>query len=174
MVPRLIWIFRIQCWGSPFSFLTGNTLFGQIWSEDTKSFLLSEIWCQDWFKDAKFNSDAHFFRLESKIPSLGKFGWKKIKIVSLSWNLIPKLIRIDRFQWWFFCSVFEQMFPYWVNFLQNIKIVSLSWNSVQNLIQICTIRWWCSFFLFSTRRILFFGKFISKNRNCLLKLKFRT
>ena len=44
-----------------FSFLTGNTFFGQIWS-------------------------------------------KKSEHINLDWNLVPRLIRISRIQWW--CSCF--------------------------------------------------------------------
>ena len=52
-------------------------------------------------------------------------------------------------------------------------MVSLSWNLVLRLIQIWWIQWRCSCFLFSTGSILFCG-IASKNKNCLLKLKFRT
>ena len=44
-----------------------------------------------------------FFRFRPEIPFLSKIGRKKIKIVSLSWNLVPRLIRICKIQWW--CSL---------------------------------------------------------------------
>ena len=36
LAPSLIWICRIQWWCSLLLFLTGNTLFGQIWSKNSK------------------------------------------------------------------------------------------------------------------------------------------
>ena len=61
---------------------------------------------------------------------------KKVKIVSLSWNLIPRPIRICRIQWW--CSLFLLST---VNLVQKINTVSLSWNLVPRLIRIWIIRW---------------------------------
>ena len=71
--------------------------------------------------------------------------WKhlvqKIKVVSLRWNLVPRLIRLCRNQWW--CSDL-----FLVNFVQQIKIVSLNSNLVLRLIRICKIQWWCLLALF--------------------------
>ena len=36
IAPSLIWICKTQWWHSLFSFLTGNTLFEQIWSKKVK------------------------------------------------------------------------------------------------------------------------------------------
>ena len=59
---------------------------------------------------------------------------QKIKIVSLSRNLVPVLIWICRSQWW--CSLFsfltENTFL-GANFVHKIKIVSLSWNLVPTI-----------------------------------------
>ena len=92
---------------------------------------------------------------------LSVFDWKypfwanlvqKIKIVTLCWNLVPRLIRICRIQWC--CSLFLFssgnsllgqiwskllylqfffLFPirnvlFWENLVQNVKVVSLSLN----------------------------------------------
>ena len=74
---------------------------------------------------------------------------QKIKIVSLSWNLVPMLIWICKIQRG--CSLFPfstvNIF-FWANFVQKIKIVSLNWTLVPRLIRICTIQWWCWLFLF--------------------------
>ena len=87
---------------------------------------------------------------------------QKIKIVSLSWNLVPKLIRIWRILMVVFTfSVFRQKYPFWPNLVQKIKIASLSWNLALRLIPVCRIWWWRSFFLFSTGSILF-SKFKTK------------
>ena len=96
---------------------------------------------------------------------------EKIKIVSLSWNLVPRLTWTCRIQWWVLVlfSVLDQIFF----LLQKIKIVSLSWNLVQRLIWIWRIQWWCLFFLFSIGSILFWRKFVPKNQNSLLKLEFK-
>ena len=48
---------------------------------------------------------------------------RKIKLVSFSWNLIPRLIRIWRIQWWyslFFC--FERKYPFSANLVPKFKI----------------------------------------------------
>ena len=59
----------------------------------------------------------------------GHIWSKKIKIASLSWNLIPRLIRICGTQWWcLFCLFLDWKYPFWTNLVQKVKIVSLSWN----------------------------------------------
>ena len=66
------------------------------------------------------------------------FNWKylfwvnliqKLRIISLSWNFVPRLIKICRILWW--CSLF--LFSTGYSFLdkfgpKKIKIVSLIWN----------------------------------------------
>ena len=78
-----------------------------------------------------------------------------IKIVSLSWNYVPRVIQICRFNGnvHFFCFRLET--PFLGNLVQKIKIVSLSWNLVPRLIRICRIQWWCSLFPFLTGNTLF-------------------
>ena len=101
------------------------------------------------------------------------FNWKnlvqKLKIISLSWNFVPKLIQICRIPWWcslFFC--FRLEVPFWANLVQKIEIVSLSWNLVPRLIWISRIQWWCSLFLFLTRKT-FFGQISSKKSKLSVK-----
>ena len=47
LVPTLIRTCRIQWWCSFFLFLSGNALFGQIWSKKSKLSLYAEIWYLD-------------------------------------------------------------------------------------------------------------------------------
>ena len=117
-----------------------------------------------------------------------------LKIVNLSWNLVPRLIQICRNQWWcslflFYCFnivsndhgrihscdffVFDWIYPFGANLIQKIKIVSLNWKLVRKLIWICRIQWWYSFFCFRLET-LFFGKLGPKNLNCKFKLKYDT
>ena len=99
--------------------------------------------------------DVHFSCFRPRIPFFGKFG-PKIKIVSLSWNLVPRLIPIRWIQWegsLFLFSTRNTLF--WVNLVQKIKIVNSRWNLVLRLIWTCRIQFWCSLFLFFTRNTLF-------------------
>ena len=74
---------------------------------------------------------------------------QKNKSVSLSWNLVPRLIRICRIEWAFsLFFVLDGKHPFWADLFQKTKIVSLGWNLVSKLIRICRIQWWCSFYLF--------------------------
>ena len=44
LLPWLFRIYRTEWWYSVFPFLTENTSFGQIWSQNSKSFLQSQNW----------------------------------------------------------------------------------------------------------------------------------
>ena len=85
-------------------------------------------------------------------------------MVSLSWNLIHRLIWIFRIQWWW--SLF--LISNGNTFFQQIcfkksKIVSLSWNLVLILIlSTWRIHWWYPFFLFIFPKVSFFGQICSK------------
>ena len=82
----------------------------------------------DWFKYAEFNVGVHFCYFRPEEPFLGKFG-PKIKIVSLSWNLVPRLIWICRIKWW--CSLFPFSTGntfFCANVVPKFKFVSLSCN----------------------------------------------
>ena len=108
---------------------------------------------------------------------------QKIKIISLSWNLVPTVIRICRVQWWcplflflirntlfgqiwlklkfriytysnMMCTFFVRKCPVWDNLVQKLKIVSLRWNLIPRLIWICWIQWCCSVFSFSNENAL--------------------
>ena len=103
LVPTLIRTCRIQWWCSFFLFLIGNTLFGQIWSKKSNYQLKLKFGSQT-------NSNMHnsmmlltFFVFEWKYSFWANLV-QKIKILTLSWNLVPTLIRTCRIQWW--CLLF--------------------------------------------------------------------
>ena len=138
LVHRLIPIYRIQWWCSIFLFYITKYHFWINLVQKTQIVSLS------WNLQPKLN--FCFFGNNF----LGKFD-EKIKIISLSWNLVARLIQIFRIQWQ--CSlfsnvhnvhIFDQKYPFWVNFVQKTKIVSFSWNFVPaRLIRICRIQWCC-------------------------------
>ena len=156
LASRLIRICRIQRWCLFFLFLTGKTLFCKFGPKNQ--------YCQFKLKfGSKTNSNMQnwmvmltFSVFDRKHPFWVNLV-EKSKIVSLSWNLVSRLIQIWRNQWW--CSLFlflSRKHPFWTNLVQKMKIVSLSWNMIFRLIWICRIQWWCSLFLFQTRNILFY------------------
>ena len=109
---------------------------------------------------------------DRKYPFLANLD-KNIKIVRLSWNLVPRLIRISRIQWW--CSLFP-FFRFWLEipFLGKLgpknKIISLNWNLVPRLIRICRVQWWCSPFPFLTGNNLFGQNWSKKSKLSVLIL----
>ena len=67
---------------------------------------------------------------------------QKIKIVSLSRNLVSTIIQVlQNSRMAFTFSVFNQKYSNWVYLVQNIKIFCLSLNLVPRLIQIYRIQW---------------------------------
>ena len=88
---------------------------------------------------------------------------QKIKIVSLSWNLVPRLIRILEFNGDLHFFFFYWKHPFWANLVQKFKIVCLNWNLLSRLIRICRIQWWCSLFSVLDRRHPFLRPWGSKN-----------
>ena len=94
---KLIQVWRIQWWCSLFSFSSGNTLFGTSWSKNQNCQLKVKL-------DTKTSSNMQnsmmlfiCFVFEWKYPFWVNLV-QKIKIISLSWNLVPTLIRICRVQ----------------------------------------------------------------------------
>ena len=100
--------------------------------------------------------------LDRKHPFLANLV-QKIKLVSLSWNMVPSLILIRRIQW--HCSLFllQTGNTFWANLFQKIKIVSLSWNLVPRLIRRC--RNYCSVhFSFLDGKHPFWVNLVQKNK----------
>ena len=100
---------------------------------------------------------------------------KKIKIVCLSGNLVPRLIWLCRIQWVHFFSFLLEI-PFWANLIQKIKIVSLSWNFKPNLFEDAEL---CRKYVVITFSVLdqknsFWKNLVKKNQNCQFKLKFGT
>ena len=95
LVPRLIRICRIQWLCSFFLFWTRSTLFGQIWSKKLKLSVLNlrhrpnsqNQSSMVMFRFSVFNWKCHFW------ASLVQ----KIKIVSLSWNLVLQQFKYAEF-----------------------------------------------------------------------------
>ena len=72
--------------------------------EDTLKYLCLSVPVRPWT-----HAQVQFFCSLPEIPFLRKFSQKnkkikKIKSVNVSWNLLCRLIRICRIQWW--CSLF--------------------------------------------------------------------
>ena len=88
---------------------------------------------------------------------------QKIKIVSLSWNWVPRLIPMCKIQWWGLLLLFlvgSTLFG--KNLVQKMKIVNLSRNLPCRLIQICRIQWWCFLFQFLVESTLFGENLVQK------------
>ena len=101
LVFRLIWIFRINGVVYFFLFLTGNTLFGEIWSRKLKIVSLSwnVIWCLE--NSNRQNLILVYFSQfplttilshQYSFPIIHQYSFcanlfQKLKIVSWSWNL---------------------------------------------------------------------------------------
>ena len=109
------------------------------------------------------HTKLRFFCFRPEIPFLNKVS-PKIKILSLSWNLVARLIRICRIQCAmviFTFSVLHRKYPFWANLVPKFKIVSLSWN-LPRLIRICRIHRRCSFFSVLNRKYPFRANFLHK------------
>ena len=112
----------------------------------------------------RFCSDIFLFGTGNTL-FLGKLV-QKIKIVSLSWNVVPRLILICQIKWWVHCFYFRSKTLFWGKFglkNQNCQF-KLKLYLLLSLIQVCRIQCWCSLFLFLTGNTLF-GQIWSKNSN---------
>ena len=98
LVPRLTWTFGIQRWCSLFLFSTGNTFQGTLGEKKI-------VFALDYFEYAELCRKYVAFTftvLDQK--NLFSANLVKIKIVSLSGNLVPRLIWTCGIQWW--CLLF--------------------------------------------------------------------
>ena len=102
LVPRLIQLCRIQWSCSLFLFLfsTGNTFFEQNWSKKSKLSIFSWNSVSRLIRICIRNGDVHFLCFQPKIPFWVNLV-QKIKIVSLIWNLVCRINRMCRIQWWY-------------------------------------------------------------------------
>ena len=136
LVPRPIRINKIQWSSSLFLFETGNTFFAQIWSKKSQSHNSMVVFS--------------FCILDGKKLFLASLV-QNIKIVILSWNLVPRLINnlnMQNSMMLFARSVLDWKHSFWESFVQKLSIVRLNWNLVPMLFPICKIQWCCSLFLF--------------------------
>ena len=104
LIPRLIWISSIQYWCSLFLFLVACILFLRNLFQKIKI-----VW-RSWKFRVENNSNMQnsmvifiFYFLDWKYPSWVNL-FHKFKIVSLSWNILPRLFWICKIRWW--CSLF--------------------------------------------------------------------
>ena len=104
LVTRLIWICTIQWYCSLFLFLSGNTLFGQICSKKSKFHFKLKFGTYTNLNMQNLMVNFIFFVFEWKYLFWANLV-QKIKILTLSWNLVPTIIRTCRIQWW--CSFFS-------------------------------------------------------------------
>ena len=132
-------------------------------AEQLKKAFVTNFLCMtvNQFEYAEFN-DASFFP-----PDRKHNFWinlvQKFKIASFSWNLVPRLIKRYRIQWWWTLSLFfTGNNSFWANVVQKTKIVVLSWNFTSTLNWMGRIQWEWSVFPFSTRDT-FLIKFGPKN-----------
>ena len=104
-VSRLIQICRIPWRCSLFLFSTGKTFLGKFGPKNKNcQFVLKFRTRRIWIcRIMKKTCGVHFFCFRPEKPFLDKSS-QKIKIFSLSWNLVPRLLWISRIQWW--CSIF--------------------------------------------------------------------
>ena len=115
-----------------------------------------------------------FLLFEWKYPFWGNMVQKN-KIVTLSWNLVPTIIRTCRIQWWcsfFFC--FWSEIPFWdkfgrksQNYHLKLKFVTYTNSNMKNSMMLFSV------FCFWVQ-IPFLGKFDPKSQNSHFKLKFGT
>ena len=161
LVPCLTQICRIQWWCSLLPFLTGNIFFGLIWSKNSKLFKLKfGTWTNLNMQNSMVMFTFSFFvQRYSFLANLAQ----KVKVVSVSWNLVLKLIWICRIQW--------QCFTLCVFLIGNTlsgQIWLQIWyclcimNLVLRIIWICRMQWRWAVFPFLTENTPF-GRIWSKN-----------
>ena len=108
-------------------------------------------------------TDFNYFILE--IPVLGKTWSKKMKMDSLSWNLVLRLFGTIII---FVFSAFDRKYSVLGNLFQKIKIVCWNWKLVLRLIQICRIWRWFSDFFFLDRKYSFWVNLVQKLKIVIL------
>ena len=115
-IPKVIWIYGIQGWCSLFQFLTENTFLGKFGPKNQNcQFELKFRTRLIWICRTMYNIYGVYFSVLDEKNSFWANLVQKIKVVSLSWNLVPRLIWICGIQWW--CSLFS----FWPKFGPKIQ-----------------------------------------------------
>ena len=120
LVPRLIQIWGIQWCYSPFCFRVQMAFWSIFGSKNQNyHFMLKFSTC---INSSMQNSIMlfFFFVFEWKYSFWANL-FQNIKIVTLCWHLVPRLIRISRIQWCY-SLFFEWKWRFWANLVQDIKL----------------------------------------------------
>ena len=148
LLPRLIRICTIQYWCS-LCLRLGIPFLGKFGPKGQNC----QFKLKFGFKSAKFNSEFTLSVFNRKYLFWTNLA-QKIKIISLSWNLVLRLIRVWLFNaefifFWPKNSFLEQIYP------TKIEVVCWSWNLEPRLIEICRIWRWFSIFPLLDRKYYF-------------------
>ena len=136
------------CKNEIFLFQTGNTVFEQVRSKNQNCQFQLKLGTQ-----TKLNMQNSLVTSTFSVFHRKYHFWAnlvpKFKIVCLRWNLVLRLIRICRIQWWCSPILFQTRNTLFGQIqFEKIRIVSLSLNWVLRLFRISRIQWWCSLLLF--------------------------
>ena len=107
--------------------------------------------CQFKLKFGTYTNSNYFFLFSIGNTFLDKLGPKN-QNCQLSWNLVLRLIRVWRIQWW--RSDRKDSFLRQICYKKS-KLFCWSWNLEPRLIRICRIRWWFSIFPFLDQKCPF-------------------
>ena len=121
---------------------------------------------------ADFSGRIHFFCFRLEIPFSCKL-FKKIKISSLNWNFVSRLInlKIKNLMLMFIFSVFFSKSSFWENFVPKFKVIFLKWSLLSIIFRILKIQCNVHFFSFWPQ-ILSLGKIGPKYKNYHFRRKF--
>ena len=129
-------------------------LFGVNLAPEFKIVCLKLVHISNWICRIQWWSSLFVSSTEKKKHFLAKL-YQNIKIVGLSWNLVPRPIWLCRINGGIQFFHFLTEIPFWETLVQKLKTVILNWNLLPRLICVCRIQWRCSLFLFWTGNTLF-------------------
>ena len=122
--------------------LTENPLFEQILVKKIKMVRLTCNLVLRLIRIRRIQWRRSFFSVLDRKHTFWAHLIQKIKILNLSWNLVPEQNSSVVFLFYMGNTLFRQ-----AKSVQKIKIVSLSWNLVPRVTGIWRIQWRCSLFL---------------------------
>ena len=125
---KLIQIRRIQWWCSLFWFSAGNAMLGTVWSKKSKFQLKVKL---DTYTNSNMQNSIVVFTFlvfDQKCPFLPNLVLKG-KIISLSWNLVPTIIRIP-------VQISVVMFTFFC-FRSEMHFFGKIWSKMSNLSVYC-------------------------------------